>query len=273
MWTTKRVTDKSEILAFLETDRLYAAYAIGDLEPEFFDQCQWFGAMQTGAGQSAAAESGASPGPLQALVLSFAGLKPSALFLMGEPAGLAAILAKASLPANVCFTCRQDQLRTAQETYDVERLTPMWRMVLRRELFRPEKGRCVKLGPGDTGRLAGFYSGGGGEAYSPSQVELGIFYGTEVKGELVSVAGTHLVSRAHGIGAVGNVFTVRAWRGHNYAAVTTSAVVSELLEHGIGTVILNVSQANAEAIRVYERLGFECHCPFIEAIARRRPTQ
>jgi ribosomal protein S18 acetylase RimI-like enzyme len=263
MWTTKRLTDKSEILGFLETDRLYAAYAIGDLEPEFFEQCQWFGAAQV---------AGNAPGRIETVGLCFAGLKPPALFLMGEPAGLGALLAESALPAEVSLTCRQDHLRIAQDAYDVERLTPMWRMVLRRELFRQEKGRCVKLGSQDKPRLKQFYAAGGGEAYSPRQVDLGIFYGTEVKGELVSVAGTHLVSQAHGIGAVGNVFTVPAWRGHNYAAVTTSAVVSELLEQGIGTVVLNVSQANAEAIRVYERLGFECYCPFIEGVGIRRPS-
>jgi GNAT superfamily N-acetyltransferase len=264
MWTTKPITTKSEILEFLEIDRLYAAYAIGDLEPEFFEQCQWFGATRPAV---------EAPGRLEALALCFAGLKPPALFLMGEAAGLAALLVEAALPREVCLTCRQEHLRAAQDAYAMERPTPMWRMVLRQELFRPEKGRCVRLGPQDAGRLEGFYAGGGGEAYSPRQVDQGVFYGTEVKGQLVAVAGTHLVSQVHSIGAVGNVFTVPAWRGHNYAAFTTSAVVTELLERGIGTVVLNVSQANTEAIRVYERLGFECYCPFIEGVGVRRPNQ
>jgi len=262
MWTTKSITSKSEILEFLETDRLYAAYAIGDLEPGFFEQCRWFGA---------APSTGEAPGRLGALALCFEGLKPPALFLVGEAAGLAALLAEATLPGEVCLTCRQEHLRAAQDAYAIEHPTPMWRMVLRQELFRPEQGRCVRLGPQDLGRLEAFYAAGGGEAYSPRQVEQGPFYGTEVKGQLVAVAGTHLVSQVHSIGAVGNVFTVPAWRGHNYAAITTSAVVTELLEHGIRTVVLNVSQANAEAIRVYERLGFECYCPFVEGVGIRRP--
>jgi len=192
---------------------------------------------------------------------------------MGDLAVLEVTLAEAKLPGKVCLTCRQEHLRAAEKAYAMERPVPMWRMVLRRELFRPEKGRCVRLGVKDLARLGEFYAGGGGEAYSPRQVELGVFYGTEVKDGLVSVAGTHLVSSTYSIGAVGNVFTVPAWRGHNYAAVTTSAVVSELLEQGIGTVVLNVSQANAEAIRVYERLGFECYCPFIEGLGVRRPNR
>ena len=46
------LTAKSEILGFLETDRLYAAYAIGDLEPGLFEQCEWFGAMDGGGARA-----------------------------------------------------------------------------------------------------------------------------------------------------------------------------------------------------------------------------
>ena len=48
MWRTRRLTDKSEILAYLETDRLYAAYAIGDLEQDMYEQCTWIGAERGG---------------------------------------------------------------------------------------------------------------------------------------------------------------------------------------------------------------------------------
>jgi predicted GNAT family acetyltransferase len=49
--------------------------------------------------------------------------------------------------------------------------------------------------------------------------------------------------------------------------VATSAVVAELLQLGIRDVILNVNQDNATAIRIYERLGFERYCPFLEGPA------
>jgi hypothetical protein len=39
MWATHRLTDSREIQAFLETDRLHAAYALGDLEPGLFEDC------------------------------------------------------------------------------------------------------------------------------------------------------------------------------------------------------------------------------------------
>ncbi|GAG27400.1 unnamed protein product, partial [marine sediment metagenome] len=48
MWQVKNLSDREEILAFLQQDRLYAAYAIGDLEPSLFARCQWFGAKNDG---------------------------------------------------------------------------------------------------------------------------------------------------------------------------------------------------------------------------------
>jgi len=70
-WRVRRLADPVEIAAFLEQDRWYAAYAIGDLEPDLFEQCHWFGADLGGQ--------------LRSLALLFEGLDPPALFLMGEP--------------------------------------------------------------------------------------------------------------------------------------------------------------------------------------------
>ena len=258
-----RLREKAAILQFLETDRLYAAYAIGDLEPGLFEKCEWFGA---GEGPGAVTA-------LQAVSLRFSGLTPPALFLMGDAAGLRAILSNEGYPretGDVCLTCRREHLEAAQEFYAVEAPIAMWRMVLQREHFKPAEGQCIRLGPTDVGRLGELYQFGGGEAFHPRQVEHGVFYGVEADGRLVSVAGTHLVSRTYGVAALGNVFTHPARRGWGYGAVTTSAVARDLAAMGIRDIVLNVSQANATAIRTYERLGFECYCPFVEGAATRR---
>lgn len=254
MWKTSQLYDKSEILSYLETDRLYAAYAIGDLEPELFAQSTWVGASQGNR--------------LQALALYFCGLNPPALFLMGNTDGLRAILKNALCPERVYLTCRPEHLDDAMQFYAWEETIPMWRMVLQPMNFRPVANDCVRLGPAHSEQLAALYAFGGGIAYSTAQLEHGFFCGIFLDGQLVAVAGTHLTSLTYGVAAVGNVFTHPGYRGQGYGTATTNAVVAELLRRGIRDIILNVSEDNEVAIHIYERLGFERYCAFLEGPAR-----
>jgi ribosomal protein S18 acetylase RimI-like enzyme len=261
VWNARELADRAEILAYLETDRLYAAYAIGDLEPGFFEDCTWAGAERAGC--------------LRALALHYRGLDPPPLLLMGEPGGLRAVLAGQLCPERVHLTCRPEHLPTTQAFYAWQQTVPMWRMALRPGRFRPVPAGgatppdqdCLRLTTAHADQLAALYAWGGGPAFSPSQVAQGLFYGIMVEDLLVSVAGTHLVSHTYGLAAVGNVFTHPGHRGRGHGTATTSAVVGSLLAAGIGDVVLNVGQDNAAAIHVYERLGFERICPFFEGPA------
>jgi ribosomal protein S18 acetylase RimI-like enzyme len=47
-------------------------------------------------------------------------------------------------------------------------------------------------------------------------------------------------------------------------------VVAALLRRDIREIVLNVAQANAPALHVYEKLGFERYCPFLEGPATKR---
>jgi ribosomal protein S18 acetylase RimI-like enzyme len=256
MWKAGELIDRAQILAYLQTDRLYAAYAIGDLEPGMFEQCAWAGAETMNR--------------LQALVLLFRGLEPPALFLMGHSGGLAAVLQNVPFPNSVYLTCREDHLALTRDFYRWEQTIPMWRMVLPPEHFRPAQGDCSRLRPSLSDQLAKLYALGGGGAFDLTQMQHGTFYGVLVDGQLVAVAGTHLVSPTYGVAAVGNVFTHPSYRGQGYGTATTSAVVAELLRRGIRDVILNVGQDNTAAIRIYERLGFARYCAFLEGPASYR---
>jgi ribosomal protein S18 acetylase RimI-like enzyme len=258
VWTASALTERSQILSLLETDRRYAAYAIGDLEPGMFEDCAWFGA--------------AAAGQLQALALLYRGLTPPALFLMGDVDGLRAILAGDPFPEHVYLTCREPCLAMTRDFYAWERTTPMWRMVLPREEHAPAQnvaGNCIPLTPAHAGQLTELFALGGGLAFGPAQLARGVFYGILVADRIVSVAGTHLVSPTYGVAAIGNVFTHPNHRGRGYGTGATSAVVNELLRRGIDDLVLNVAQDNAPAIRIYERLGFERYCPFCEGPAVR----
>ncbi len=248
------LTDKSEILAYLETDRLYTAYAIGDLEPGMFEQCTWVGAEEAGQ--------------LQALALYFRGLTLPALLLMGDVGGLRAILEKGALYPNQAYlTCRAEHLAMVRDFYAWDEPTPMWRMILQPTHFQPVEGDSVRLGPAHSDQLTELYALGEGNAFGPSQVQHGVFYGFFLDGCMVMAAGTHLVSQTYGVAAVGNVFTHPEFRGRGYGTLGASAVVAKLLQLGIRDVILNVNQDNTVAVGIYERLGFERYCPFLEGPA------
>jgi len=248
------LTDKSQILAYLETDRLYAAYAVGDLEPDLFVHCEWFGAERDGR--------------LQALALHYSGLGFPIVFLMGDAGGLRAIFEDALCIEEAYFTCRQEHLGIMQDFYNWEPI-PMWRMVLQADRFRPVGGDCIPLTLDHGEHLKALYAHGKGNAFDPKQVPGGAFHGVFENGRLVAAAGTHLISLTYGVAAVGNVFTNPNYRRHGYATVATSAVVTEVQGRGVRDTVLNVDQRNEPAIRIYERLGFERYCPFFEGVADR----
>lgn len=255
-WRVRRLADPAEIITFLERDRWYAAYAIGDLEPGFFEQCHWFSADLAGV--------------LRALVLLFEGLDPPALFLMGEPVGLTMILGAALRPDTVWFTCREAHLPALQTHYLTGQMDYMLRMTLSAADFRPTTSFGVeRLGPGYVSELTRLYASAQGNAFSPYQLARGVFYGVQHRGRLVSAAGTHIVASTIGMAAVGNVCTYLEYRGRGYATRSTSAVCAELLTMGLD-VVLNVAQNNADAIHIYKKLGFKVYCPFVEGVAVRK---
>lgn len=251
VWHIRELRDKTEILARLQSDRLYAAYAIGDLEPWFFRQCRWWLAEGNG---------------WWALILLFRGLEPPVLFCMGEAAGLAALLDAVPLPARLYLTARPTHWPVVEARYRLRFAHHMLRMVVDGDSFRPAPHEAAfRLRPSDLDALRELYRHGGGDAFAPYQLERGVFYGLTVDGELISVAGTHLVSPAYGLAAVGNVFTHPAHRGRGYAAICTSAVTAALLAEGLD-VLLNVNETNEPAVRLYRRLGYRVYCPFLEGI-------
>lgn len=251
----KRLEDKGEIYAFLSEDRLYAAYAIGDLEPALFRHCDWHASTRNGK--------------LMALCLCFKGLAPDRVFLMGAAEDLGPLLDGVLRAQRAYFACRPEQTAALRRFYSLAKTEVMLRMVLDSQEFTPCDGPVRRLGGRHVNQLQDLYRRYGDVAFAPYQLDQGVFYGLEQDGRLVATAGTHLVSRAYSLGIVGNVLTHPDHRGLGYASVCTSAVVEELLAQSLD-VVLNVGQTNGPAARVYERLGFHVYCPFVESFGVRR---
>ena len=189
--------------------------------------------------------------------------------LIGMRAGLAAILASALQPERAYFTCRAEHLPVVEAFYALDEIEKMFRMAMAPADLAPVSGPTIKLDLSHLDALHRLYRLGGGDAFAPYQLRDGVYYGVEFNGQLVSVAGTHLVSPTFGVAAVGNIFTHPNHRRRGYATACTSHVVEELLAQNLN-VVLNVNRENADAIGIYERLGFRRHCPYIEVVGHRK---
>jgi ribosomal protein S18 acetylase RimI-like enzyme len=252
----RAVSDRSEIAAFLRTDRRYAAYALGDLDGPNRHRVAW-GMAYDEAGRPTA------------LVMHHEGLVPQPLFLMGAPDGCRAVLESVLKPRDAYLQGTELHELALRGLYDLDAPLQMLRMVVDRETFQPFAGPAERLTALDIDDLNRLYQLGFRAGFPPSVVEDGVYYGVRVRDRLVAAAGTHAINPREGIAVVGNVMTHADFRGHDFAKMVTSAVTAELLDR-VEDVALNVHADNDPAVAAYSRLGYRTHCQLIERLARRR---
>jgi ribosomal protein S18 acetylase RimI-like enzyme len=255
-WTTRAVVDREEVAAFLRTDRLYAAYALGDLDAAVRKRAAW-GMAYDDAGRP------------RGVAMQHLGLPPQPLFLMGEPDACRAVLAAEVRPRYAFVQARHDLSSAFDDLYRVDLPASLVRMVVDRDSFQPRAGGAERLGPADIGDLNRLYQLGLGGGFPASILEDGVYYGVRMGGRLVAAAGTHVINEAEGIAVVGNVLTHVDHRGQGHAKAVTAGVTAELLGR-VTDVALNVYADNDPAISAYARLGYREYCRLGEWVAYRR---
>jgi len=246
-------TDRAEIRRRLHADRVWSIYALADLDPGLFPLCNWWICGDGG------------------LALVFTGISILPIFVMGSTEEARSLLEE--LPVERGYlNLRDEHLSAADGLYQYEEPHRMRRMVV--DDFRPRAhdAEAVPVGMEHLAEVEALYAtgDGGGVAFGAFQLATGFFRGVRRGGELVAVAGVHVVSRAEGVAGVGNVFTREDWRGHGLAQIATSAVVAGLIDARIPTIGLNVELGNLPAIAAYERLGFRTAFEYQEGAARRK---
>jgi GNAT superfamily N-acetyltransferase len=247
-------TDRAVLRAFLERDRLFAAYALCDLDDREFKRTRWGIAMD-----------GDVP---VAVALEYGGLTPQPLFVMGRSDGVTAILRDVIRPRAAFVAARSEVLPAVAQAYRVDPGPPMVRMWVDRTTFRPFESDARRLVPGEIGDLNRLYQLGFASWLPGSAIAEGVYYGLRVNGRLVAAAGTHVVSPEARLAVVGNVLTQADLRGRGFAKATTSAVTAELLET-CDQVVLNVRADNPPAINAYRRIGYQEHVRFEERLIHR----
>jgi RimJ/RimL family protein N-acetyltransferase len=248
-------TDRALLRSFLETDRLFAAYALCDLDDREFLRTRWGLAM--------------SEGRPVAVVLQYAGYSPQPIFVMGDNSGIEAVLASVIKPRTAYVASRSENLTAVEAQYRVDSGPAMVRMWTDRANFRPFPSEVQRLLPVEIGELNRLYQLGFASWLPASAIADGLYYGIRIGGRLVSAAGTHVISATARMAVVGNVMTHTDHRGRGYATAVTSAVTSELLRF-CDQVVLNVRADNPPALAAYKRLGYQTYVNFEERLIHRR---
>jgi RimJ/RimL family protein N-acetyltransferase len=250
----RMTTDRALLRSFLEQDRLYAAYAICDLEEREFGRTRWGLAWDDET-------------PI-ALVLEYSGPTPQPLFVMGRVDGIGVVLRDLIRP-RVAFVAAPAAVLPAIETaYRVDPGPAMVRMWVDRARFRPYPATVQRLLPVEVGDLNRLYQLGFASWLPATTIAEGVYYGLRVNGQLVSAAGTHVISRTARLAVVGNVLTHVDFRGRGFATAVTGAVTAELLRT-CDQVVLNVRADNPPALNAYRRLGYAEHLRFEERLVHR----
>jgi RimJ/RimL family protein N-acetyltransferase len=253
--SVRETTDRTLLRAFLETDRLFSAYALCDLDDHEFLRTRW-----------GVAASGGRP---VAVVLQYAGYSPQPIFVMGANAGIEAILSSVIKPRTAYVAARLENLPAVEAQYRVDSGPEMVRMWTDRSHFRPFPAPDVqRLLPVEIGELNRLYQLGFASWLPASAIADGLYYGIRSGGRLVSAAGTHVISASARLAVVGNVMTHTDYRGRGYATAVTGAVTSELLRF-CDQVVLNVRADNPPALAAYRRLGYEMYVSFEERLIHR----
>ena len=258
--------DMVQVRRMLSADPIWAAYPLADLQPEYSADCRWM----TGATSAG-----------DAIALVYRGFDPPVLFTMGQPQALAAVLAQADLPEAIYVTIGESHLPVVSCHYAIEEVRPMHRMVLADTQAAVRGGKLSAEEPaiGAT-RLTGacaadvlqLLSHGGPfapDAFSPAQMDRGVFFGIYGGEELLAVGGTHIVDFTSGGAGIGNMYTHPSYRRRGYSAAILRAIVRELLERGVTNIVLNVDQRNPGAQALYLAHGFVVHVPYFEGKGNR----
>ena len=135
--------DRERLRGFLEGDRLFAAYALCDLEDREFARTRWGAAFDGDE--------------MVAIVLEYSGMTPQPMFVMGRDDGIEAILRDIVRPRAAYVAALTESLPAVQTQYKVDPGPPMVRMWVDKARFRPYPADVRRLLPIEIGELNRIY--------------------------------------------------------------------------------------------------------------------
>ncbi|MGH2449220.1 MAG: GNAT family N-acetyltransferase [Chloroflexota bacterium] len=252
--------DEVKILAVLESDRVWAAYALCDLDQPYRRHARFVASMVGGQAD--------------AVLLIYRPPGFSVLVPCGQAGGVQRIMEEVrDLPEAPLVMLREDDAPFFESRYHLERPTSMLRMVVTAGRLL-QAGRCdakiVRLTPADWPQLEALYRLWPENSFRPEMLEHGVAFGGFDGERLVAAAGAHAMSPRYRIGTIGGVFTHPDYRSRGLAKAVTAGAAEALVDAGIEDIALNVYAQNEPAISAYRRIGFVPCMGFAETQATLR---
>ena len=238
----RRLTGPALLESILNRDWPWAGFGIGDLDPQWIEHCEWWQSAGT-------------------VVLLFDGLKPRLVCPYGDTSGLAPILASVT-DEHIWANVRPEVEDVFLRFYRPDKVVLMRRMYLDRPVI--PTGEALPLSPSDRLEIEELLKQGEWVLFLPQALASGHYHGVRENGRLIAIAGTHLASSRYNIAALGTVFTHPDHRGKGLAGICSSHVLASIGRAGIRRIVLNVEDEKVAARRIYERLGFQTACTYLD---------
>jgi ribosomal protein S18 acetylase RimI-like enzyme len=257
----KPIDDRDVLHGFLSADRAACAYQLGDLDDAYFPWCDWWGAYDGDE--------------LKLVLLLYKGLSVPVTLTYGDSAYVEELFEAVyhQLPDRFYCHVLEGHLPGLARHYETEELHLMLRMALGRDEYAPRQVDLdvVRLGHRHTAQIVSLYEHYPDNFFEPYQLETGLYFGILDRsgGDLVSIAGIHVLSNAYDIGVIGNLVTHPEHRGKNLATRVTGRLLNEVFER-VSLAALNVDEANTAALRTYQTFGFRPHHRYYEGLVKRR---
>ena len=250
--------DDPELAALLSKDPITSAYMLGDLDMPYAEHCRWYGLNEEG---------------LRGVILLYSGLSMPAVLTKGDPEDVEALIEATHLNLPRRFYChiRSEHKRALECYFDLYGLKNMIRMGLTKKEYNPtsETDGVAPLTHRDTGDIMKLYQHYPDNFFEPALLDTGMYFGIREEGELLSVAGLHVLSERYDVAAIGNIVTHATHRGQGHASRCIQALLDALFGK-VTHVTLNVRRENTAAIACYQKFGFTERYPFVEGWAQVR---
>lgn len=251
----EKLKNQAELRDFLLRDKLANAYLLGNLDPAFLPFCHWYGSRKDN-------------GELASLALLYTGLSLPLVFMVGGEPDFQKFLThlQAHLPSRFHFHVLEPHIGKVEEVFHCSDPKRMQRMGLEKSEFKPlaEIRGVERLGHRDTAAIMALYGHYPDNFFAPSQLETGLYFGVrDDNGDLLSIAGVHVVSEEYDVAVIGNLITHPNARGKGLATQCTGKLLNELYKR-VSLVALNVQDDNQPAIKMYSNFGFTQNNTFWE---------